>query len=77
MSSNPKTGVGSTGLTVTPRRVAGLVIAVLALAFILQNRDPVSTNLLMFEFRSPLWVTLLVVFVAGAAVGWLLQRGRR
>lgn len=77
MASTHRASSGSTGITLTPRRLVGLAIAVLALAFILQNRAAVSTNLLMFEFRAPLWVTLLVVFLAGAAVGWLLQRGRR
>ena len=61
----------------TPRRIIGLLIAVVAIAFILQNRDTVSTNLLVFEFRAPMWVTLLIVFVAGAAAGWLLQRRRK
>lgn len=64
------------GTRVTPRMVLGIVIGVLALAFIFQNRTPVSTQLLVFTFGAPLWVTLLVVFAAGAVVGWLVKRSR-
>lgn len=64
------------GIRLTPRTVLGIVIGVLALAFIFQNRTQVSTQLLVFEFGAPLWITLLIVFVAGAAVGWLVKRSR-
>ena len=63
-------------IRLTTRTVLGIVIGVLALAFIFQNRTQVSTHLLMFEFGAPLWITLLVVFLAGAAVGWLVKRSR-
>ena len=52
-------------LAKNPRIWLGLAIAVLAIAFILQNRDSVQVDLLTFQFSAPQWVTLLVVFLAG------------
>ncbi|QIK72205.1 LapA family protein [Propioniciclava coleopterorum] len=63
-------------LAKNPRAWLGVIIAALAIAFILQNRESAQVNLLVFQVASPLWITLTVVFVAGLAAGMLL-RGRR
>lgn len=69
---------GSQGsFAITPKMVIGLVIAVIALAFILQNRDEVVINLLVFRFGAPLWLALLGIFVLGVAAGWLVKRSRK
>ena len=65
------------GLATNPRVWLGVVIAVLAIAFILQNRDSVQVDLLTFQFSAPQWVTLLVVFLAGLATGLLWSRRKR
>ncbi|NLU84688.1 lipopolysaccharide assembly protein LapA domain-containing protein [Rhodococcus sp. HNM0569] len=56
-----------------------LVVTVLALVFVLQNRDRVTIHLLQIEVGSPMWLVLLVMFVAGWLAGVLVRwrRGRR
>lgn len=65
-----------TGYLKNPRVWLGVAIAVLVLAFILQNRDPVVSNLFMLEFTAPAWLTLTIVFVLGLLTGWLTGRRR-
>ncbi len=60
----------------SPRVWLGLAIAVLAIAFITQNRDPVTINLLFLKMTMPQWVTLLIIFLAGGATGFLLRSRR-
>ncbi len=64
------------GLETNPRVWLGVVIAVLAIAFILQNRAPAQVDLLSFTFTAPQWTTLTIMFVAGMATGFLLRRKR-
>lgn len=59
-----------------PRVWLGVAIAVVAIAFIAQNRDPVVSNLFMLQFTAPAWLALSVVFVLGMATGWLVKRRR-
>ncbi len=59
-----------------PRVWLGVAIAVVAFAFIAQNRDPVVTNLFMLQFTAPAWLTLTLVFLLGMATGWLVKRRR-
>lgn len=61
----------------SPRFWVGVVIALIALAFILQNRQSVDTQLLMLTFSSPLWITLAGVFLAGFVTCWLIARRRQ
>ncbi len=71
MSENTK---GGTGLQISPRVWVGVAIAVVALAFILQNRQAVSINILLISLMAPLWTALVGVFAAGLATGWLVSR---
>lgn len=71
MSENAK---GGAGFQVSPRMWAGVAIAVVALAFILQNRQVVSINILLVSLMAPLWTALVGVFAAGLATGWLVSR---
>ena len=59
-----------------PRVWLGVAIAVVAFAFIAQNRDPVVSNLFMLQFTAPAWLTLTLVFLLGIATGWLVKRRR-
>lgn len=58
----------------SPRFWVGLGIAVLAVAFILQNRHDAVINLLAATVSAPLWLVLSLVFLAGGATGWLVKR---
>lgn len=63
---------------VTPRRVAVVVLVVVVVAFVLDNRDEVDVGYVFGERATPLIVVLVAVFLAGLAVGWLSgRRGRR
>ena len=64
-------------LAKNPRIWLGLGIAVLVVAFIVQNRDSVQLDLLTFQVSAPQWVALSVVFVAGLATGLLWSRRKR
>ena len=59
-----------------PRVWLGVAIAVVAFAFIAQNRDPVVSNLFMLQFTAPAWLTLTLVSLLGMATGWLVKRRR-
>jgi uncharacterized integral membrane protein len=50
-----------------------IALALLSIAFIVQNRDPVSIDLFFISARLPLWISLALVFLAG----WLSGRFSR
>jgi len=56
--------------------VVALLIVVVAVVFIAQNRDRVSIHLLTIDVSAPVWLILTIMVLLGMAVGALL-RGRR
>ncbi len=65
---------------ISAKAVVWIVLAVLVLVFILQNTKNVRVDLLFWNVSTGLWLMLLVVFVIGLGLGWLLARlraGRR
>jgi uncharacterized integral membrane protein len=84
MSSTPvdsparnKKGIGSWFAAVPIRTWLALVIIVLALVFVLQNRREASIYLFNVSITAPLWMTLLITLVVGVVVGLLAHRRRR
>ena len=73
---NPISASG-TKLNITPRMWIGVAIAVVAILFIAQNRNSANITLLWIRMSSPLWLTLLIVFLAGLLSGWLIARRRK
>jgi uncharacterized integral membrane protein len=59
---------------VTARQVAGLVLVVVAVVFVLENRHSTRIRFLIPEVTTPLWVALLVSLLIGAVAGVLLGR---
>ncbi|MCE3550607.1 LapA family protein [Pseudonocardia sp. RS11V-5] len=59
---------------ITARAVVALVVAVLALVFVLQNRDPVGVYLLTLTLSAPLWLLLVVMIAVGLLIGVVLTR---
>ena len=53
------------------------VIALLVLVFILQNTEKQSIQFLLFDWTVGTWLALLITFVLGMLVGWLLTRVMR
>lgn len=64
--------VEETDSFLTLRRIAALVVLALLVVFMLQNRVRTSVQLLVFEVTGPLWPMLLVTFILGVVVAWLL-----
>ena len=61
----------------TPRRIAAVVILVLFVIFAFQNREDANVSVLLIEVTGPLWLTLVLSFLLGVAVTWLLLYRRR
>ncbi|MFE3002213.1 hypothetical protein ACFXG4_45510 [Nocardia sp. NPDC059246] len=54
-----------------------IVLTVLAVMFIAENRHRVDIEFLLMTIRSPMWLVLLVTFAIGWVVGVLTVRSRR
>ncbi|OLF05161.1 hypothetical protein BLA60_37205 [Actinophytocola xinjiangensis] len=54
-----------------------LVIAAIALIFVLQNRQKATIELFNISMSAPLWMTLLVTLLIGLVIGLLIRRNRR
>ncbi len=48
--------------------VIGAILAVSAVLFVAQNTQSVELHWLFFDWSMPLWITLLVALLAGAAI---------
>jgi len=59
--------------TLTAGNWLAIFLAVVAIAFILQNRGTVSIDVFFVSLRLPLWISLSLVFL----VGWLSGRFSR
>jgi uncharacterized integral membrane protein len=74
----PRTGAAARSSTKwTSRWTIGLVVLVLALVFILENRQPVSIRLWIPVVIMPQWAALTLMLVLGGVTGVLLSRRRR
>ncbi|MFF1922107.1 DUF1049 domain-containing protein [Streptomyces sp. NPDC058221] len=68
-------GRGSSG-AFTPARILVLVIAVLSIVFIAENTHEVEARLIIPLVTAPLYVWLIVMFVAGMGCGAYVFRRR-
>lgn len=62
---------------VPPRVWLALVLLVLAVVFILQNRQDAVIQLFMIVVTAPLWITLVACTAIGILIGALIGRRRR
>jgi uncharacterized integral membrane protein len=78
MSRSRHTTPGIWGLQFywTPKLIAWLVLLVLTLILVLQNREHVDVNVLFWDFHIRLVWVLLGVFLLGALLGWMVPRLR-
>jgi uncharacterized integral membrane protein len=58
----------------SPKLIIGAVIALVALVFVFQNTDRETVKFLWMDFNAPAWMWLLVIFLAGALVGYMFAR---
>ncbi|MFF4250423.1 LapA family protein [Streptomyces sp. NPDC001663] len=75
-TSGSGTKSGGRGGTVTPGRVAVLLLAVLALTFIFENTRATEIRLLVSEVTMPLWTALLATALIGSLCGAYFMRRR-
>jgi uncharacterized integral membrane protein len=61
----------------TPRRVVALVLLVLAVVFVVENRDLTEIRLLIPVVLMPLWAALVITLIIGLVVGLIVGRQRR
>ena len=61
----------------TPQRVVAGILLVLALTFVLQNRDDVTLQFLGIQLTATLWFASLALVVAGILIGVLWTSRRK
>jgi putative membrane protein len=71
-----KAGPGDKALAFVKQRWLAIVLLVVAVVFVLQNRNDTTITFLFLDWTSPLWFTLALVLIVGIAIGWALK-GRR
>lgn len=59
-----------------PRQVIGIVLAVVTLLFILQNRQDVTISLAVVDLTASLWLVTTGLVAIGILIGWLLSSRR-
>ncbi|MET0931594.1 MAG: LapA family protein [Aeromicrobium sp.] len=64
-------------LTVARERWVTIVLVVVTISFVAQNRNRVDLNLFWMHLRPPLWLVMTIMAVIGAVIGWLASRRRR
>jgi uncharacterized integral membrane protein len=71
MKDAPDRPVGTKKSFLTPQRIAAGILTIVALAFVLQNRDDVTLQFLGFQITATLWFASLALLVTGALIGVL------
>lgn len=63
----------------TPQRIIAAVLAVVAVAFVLQNRDDVTLQFLGVQVTAALWFASLALLLVGVIIGvlWTSRRASR
>ncbi|RMI29697.1 lipopolysaccharide assembly protein LapA domain-containing protein [Nocardia stercoris] len=61
----------------SPKMVAGLIIAILALIFVFQNTHRGRVNIYFWSVEAPAWLWMLTLFVSGVVVGSVFPWFRR
>ena len=77
MAGNTSPGGSQGSGTDTGWLIAGGVLGVGLLAFIVQNRESVSFDWLFWSFTAPLWLALLITAVVAFLIGQFALMWRR
>ncbi|MEV0293850.1 hypothetical protein [Nocardia sp. NPDC050710] len=62
---------------VSPNQWLALVLTILAVVFVFENRGTVSIEFLLISVTSPMWLILLMMFAVGWIAGMLMRRRPR
>ena len=74
MSDGERDSAGIAGLSY--RTIAGLVLALVVLLFVVLNRDETKISFIVFDARTDLWIALLLAALGGFVAGYLMSRAR-
>jgi uncharacterized integral membrane protein len=63
----------------TPKMIIGAIIGLLAFVFIVQNTDKGTVQFLWMDFTTSYWIWLLLMFLCGGVVGYMVavRRAKR
>lgn len=56
----------------SPALIGGIVLAVLAVVFVVQNQESARVRFLFWERRTDVWVAILVALILGVLLGQVL-----
>ncbi|MEV0588360.1 LapA family protein [Nonomuraea sp. NPDC050310] len=59
---------------VPPRVWVALALLILAIVFVVQNRQEAHINLLMISISAPMWIALTACVLLGLLIAWLGRR---
>jgi uncharacterized integral membrane protein len=59
------------------RLYVAIVVVVLAVVIVLQNRAPATFKVFAWSFETPTWVMLAITLALGVVIGWLLHYRRK
>lgn len=76
MASDDSTSRSALG-RLSPRAIGGIVAAVVAVLFILSNREQANVSFVVVDADVALWLALTLSFALGLAVGFLVLGRRR
>lgn len=57
-------------------RWMALVLTIVTITFVVQNRERAQINLFWMHVRMPLWLVLIAITVIGVAIGYLAAHRR-
>lgn len=63
--------------TLVRERWLAIVLVIVTISFVAQNRNRVQLDLFWLNMRAPLWLALVVIALIGVVVGFLAARQRR
>jgi lipopolysaccharide assembly protein A len=66
-------GAGSRLRSIPARTWIALVLVIIAVVFILQNRDHIRIYIVNVQVSAPLWTVLLVTVLVGLLIGLMLH----
>lgn len=61
----------------SPRNIAAAALTLVAVLFIIQNRNSATIDLFWMSVQAPLWTILVAVFAVGWAIGLLTTRSTK
>lgn len=73
MTSSPRR---TPAATLVRERWLAIVLVIVTISFVAQNRNRVDLDLFWLNMQAPLWLVLVVIALIGAVVGFVVARQR-